>query len=119
MEHKEPPLFTRWEMAMNWLLDTVEKFPKNSRFTVGQRIINVSLDIMELLIEARYAQKGKKEKIEYLHKINIALDKLRIFMRIAENRKYLSQKQIAFIFQELFEIGSLLGGWIKQQELQK
>ena len=35
-----------------WLMERVEKFPRSQKFTLGDRIVNISLDILDVLIEA-------------------------------------------------------------------
>jgi hypothetical protein len=52
------PLFVKWFEATDWILDTVEKFPKSVRFTVSGRIANMALDVMEGIIEAIYTKPG-------------------------------------------------------------
>ncbi len=37
-----------------WLVPTIEKFPKNHKFTVGDRIQIIALDVLEALIEAAH-----------------------------------------------------------------
>jgi hypothetical protein len=37
-----------------WLGPTLEKFPRDKRFTLGDRIQTIALDILEELIEATY-----------------------------------------------------------------
>lgn len=113
MQKKQLPIFIKWENTLNWILETVEKFPKSSRFTFGQRIINLSLDFMELIIEAIYT----KNKYNILYKANIIIEKLRIFIRLSEKRNYISKKQYEFISSEIYEIGTMLGGWLKQQQV--
>lgn len=112
MDKKQLPIFVKWESTLNWILETTEKFPKNSRFTFGQRLINLSLDLMEYIVEAIYT----KDKNDILKQANITLEKMRIFFRLSEKRNYISKKQYEFISGELNETGAMLGGWIKQQE---
>jgi hypothetical protein len=37
-----------------WLLPTIEKFPRSQKFTLGDRIEIIALDVLEALIEATY-----------------------------------------------------------------
>ena len=37
-----------------WLVPTIEKFPKSRKFTIGDRIETIALDVLEALIEATY-----------------------------------------------------------------
>ena len=48
------PLFVKWFEASEWILDLLEKFPKSTRFTISGRIANMTLDVMEGIVEAIY-----------------------------------------------------------------
>ena len=39
-----------------WLVPTIEKFPKSHKFTVGDRIEIIALDVLEALIDATYTK---------------------------------------------------------------
>lgn len=34
-----------------WLVQTVEKFPKSHKFTLGDRIVTTALDVLDALVE--------------------------------------------------------------------
>lgn len=111
-KNKELPIFVKWLEFLKWLLPTLEKFPKKSRFTITNRIENMALDIVELLIEAKYS----KEKRPILRKINLYLEKIRILLRISHEIKHISTKSYNFASKGINDVGIMLGGWIKQQE---
>ena len=41
---------------LTWLMPTVEKFPRSHKFTIGDRIEIVALNVLEALIEAPYTR---------------------------------------------------------------
>lgn len=104
------PAFKKWLTIQDWILDKCEKYPKSTRFTIGQKIINLSLEVTELLIITIY----EKEKQEHLKKINLSLEILRVFFRISFDRKYLAINSYEYISKELNEFGSMIGGWLKK-----
>ena len=106
------PLFEKYYKLLDWILDKCEKFPKNVRFTISSKISNISLDILDYLIEAIYT----KDKLKNLKRINILFEKLRIFIRITHDRKYLSHKQYEYVSKEINVCGKMVGGWIKSCE---
>ncbi len=103
------PVFVKWELIVDWVLDRCEKFPKNVRFTFSSRISNFTLDVLELIIDAIYT----KEKRAILDKINLIIEKLRVLFRISHKRRFLSVTQYEFITRELNEAGRMIGGWRK------
>jgi hypothetical protein len=111
-ENEELSIFVKWTEFLKWFLPTLEKFPKKSRFTITNRIENMALDIVELLIEAKY----KKEKKFILKKVNLQLEKIRILLRISCEEKLISTKSYNFAVKSINEVGMMLGGWLKQQK---
>lgn len=84
--------------------------PKHTRFTVSSRIVNLCMDATELIIEAIYT----KERAALLRRINLNLEKLRIFFRLCYERKYIAQSQHHFVQQEINTAGKMCGGWGRQ-----
>ncbi|MBV6493786.1 MAG: hypothetical protein LDLANPLL_01809 [Turneriella sp.] len=103
------PAFRKWYAILNWVLDRVDQFPKSVRFSFSGRIADLALDVLENLIEAIYS----KDKRSSLSQINMNLEKLRMFFRLAHERRYLSGRQFEFIVTELNEFGKMVGGWLK------
>jgi len=42
-----------------WLIPQLDKFPRNRRFTLGDKIEQNLLDVLGLLVEASYTSRGK------------------------------------------------------------
>ena len=47
-------VLAQWESEVQWLLEHSQRWPKSLRFTLTQRVQNHALDIVELLVQARY-----------------------------------------------------------------
>jgi len=109
---EELPVFTKWLEFLNWLLPTTEKFPKRVRFTLAQRIDNLALDLVEDLVEARYT----RGKAPVLRRANLRLEKLRVLLRVSHQQKHLPNRQYEHAVRVLYEVGRMLGGWIKWQQ---
>ena len=101
--------------VITWLVGRVEKFPRSQKFTLGDRIVNLALDILELLIEATYT----RDRLPLLRRTNIQLEKLRYLIRLSHDFKLLSTKQYRHISGEINEVGKRIGGWIKSQTRRK
>ncbi len=114
-KNKELSLFVKWLEFLKWLLPTLEKFPKKSRFTVTNRIENIALDIVEFLVEAKY----QSEKKLLLKKINLSLEKMRVLFRISHDARLISAKSYHFATKNINSAGKELGGWLKQQKDRK
>lgn len=109
-ERKQSPLFARTSDFILWLLNHTEKFPKNERFRMAKRLEDSVFAFYELLIEATRTTKRKRR---LLIKADIELEKLRLYVRMSQQRKLTSFSQYRFASGALVEIGKLLGGWLK------
>ena len=108
MSHRDNyPLFVHWYKTLDWIITTIERFPKQARFTIGQRLLDSSLDIVERIVEAIYT----KKRAHILDQINLSLEKQRVLFRLAHDRRYISTRQYEYIAKALDEAGRMTGGW--------
>lgn len=106
-----PPVYTLLIDLLGWTLDRTASLPKSQRFTFGERVDQLTLDCLEFTLEAIYATPPKKA--EPLRRVNLNLEKLRVFWRLICQRGWISAQQLLFVSQRLDEIGRMIGGWIK------
>ena len=104
-----PPVFHRFYVLTGWLLDRVEKFPKNARFTFGQRITDLAIGIVEKIVRAAYGRRRR----ENLEAANTDLEVLRIMIRLSKDRHFISLDQYEYAVGELLEVGKMIGGWLR------
>ena len=100
---------------LNWLMPTVDKFPRAQRFLLGDRIQATALDVLEALIEATYT----RDRRAHLMRANLGLEKLRFFFRHAHEQRHLDARRYEHAARAIDEVGRLVGGWAKasgQQE---
>ncbi len=95
-----------------WLLPKGERFPRIYRHTVTKRLMDAALDLQELLIEAQ-SRRGNSRQ-ECLIRSDAALNRLRLYLRLAYHWGWISIGQYEHVSKMVAEIGRLLGGWIKQ-----
>ena len=69
-----------------YIYPALQKYPKSERFTLRLRIENSLLDVLEEIISAHYL----KDKHEHLRKANPELEKLRVFIRLSYDLKYIN-----------------------------
>ncbi len=104
------PLFEHWYKACDWILDKCDRMPKHIRFTISGRIANLAIEILELITEAVYT----RDRNPLIARINLNLEKLRIFFRLCHDRQYVNGTQLEFIQTEINKAGRMCGGWAKQ-----
>lgn len=106
-----PKIFLHWSAFLGWLLPRTEKFPKRVAMTFRTRIDNLGLDMVELLVEARYC----KDREPLLVRANLLLEKLRLLLRLAHEQRLLDEKAHLHACEQIDIAGRMIGGWLRQQ----
>lgn len=92
-------------------INIVPHIPKGGRYTIGSRIENRFLDLLELSYVAYFITREKRT--EKISQCILALDTLKFLVYIGWEGKLISHKQYAAIAPKLDEIGKMFGGWKK------
>jgi hypothetical protein len=108
---EEMIILTRTFDLLKWLLPKSDRFPKAYRRTVTQRMMDAALDFQEALFDAQ--SQGGTTRRKHLRAADAALDKLRIYLRLAHHWRWLNDGQYRHVSGMVAEIGRLLGGWIQ------
>lgn len=87
-------------------------FPKTSRYTLGEKIDSLFLEVTELSFLASYFYKA--QKLPYVQKAVVKLDLLKFFLKISWEIKAIDNKKFILLSEKLNEIGKMLGGWLRQ-----
>ncbi|MCP5515638.1 MAG: four helix bundle protein [Verrucomicrobiales bacterium] len=114
MPTNRPPIYTALVDLVGWTLDRTAALPRSHRFTFGERVDRLTLDCLEYVIEAIHSPPPTKQAP--LRRLNLALEKLRVFWRLISERGWISERQLLFVSGRLDEIGRMTGGWLKQVE---
>lgn len=85
--------------------------PKNARYTIGQRIENKFLDLLETSYITYFSEKEKKP--EKISECIFIADTLKFLISVAWEGKLISNKQFEEVALKLDEAGRMLGGWKK------
>ncbi len=94
----------------------LKNFPKQDKYSLGDKCNLVLVDIMEYLLTA--SSLSKLERLSYLEKASIKLNIFRVYVRLAKDIKALDDKKYILIQGLVDEIGRMLGGWIKMLKAQ-
>lgn len=105
----ELPVIRACHEFIVWLLPKVGKFPRDLRFTLGEKIEQRALSVLELLIRARY----QADRAALLDAANVDLEILRFLLRMAHDLKALPTKVYGQSSGKMLQIGQQIGGWKK------
>jgi len=89
----------------------VPHIPKTARYTIGTRVENKFLDLLELSYIAYFTDKEKK--LERVSGCISLLDTLKFLIHISWEAKFISHKHYEEIALKLDEVGKMFGGWRK------
>jgi len=110
MQHQESVL-TKWYAFTKEMIPIISRFPKDKKFLLGDRMQQLILNVMELLIEAYYVPPPRKK--ECLQRVNIHLEQLRIYLRLCYEFGYYHSNRYKELVEKLNEPGRMVGGWLK------
>lgn len=95
-----------------WNFGRVITFPKKQRFVLGQQIENSCVNCLRLIIEAN-GSRTTSTKLRKLDNLDIELDVLRSFLRLAHDLDFIKDKALFYISKQIDEVGKMRGGWVK------
>lgn len=101
-------VLARWEDAAAWLIEHAARWPKSHRFTFAQRVQNLALDILDRLVQARYAPARRQEA---LAAVNGDLARLRHLLRMAEKLRVMPSRSFETAMRHVDETGRMAYGW--------
>lgn len=95
-----------------WLIPQLDKFPRSRRFTLGERIEDGLLEVLELLVEAAYT----RNKDASLRRANLKLEVVRHLWRLAHELKVMASRQYEHGARLIDDLGRQIGGWLRSQQ---
>ena len=105
------PIFTKLYDFYKNLYLALNLFPKRDRYSLGQKLDNIVLEIFEQI--SKISLVSKEQKIETLQSISTKLDLLKILLRFSHDNKSLNTKTYLSLEEQLQEIGKMAGGWLR------
>jgi len=92
-----------------WIIPQLDKLPRVRRFTLGERIENGLLDVLEGFTDAAYS----RAKAETLRRANLRLDRVRHLWRLCHELQALPTRQYGHGARRLEDLGKQIGGWYR------
>ncbi len=86
-------------------------FPKTEKYSLGQRIENLILEILEFSLKTIYSP--RQEKLPLLKELDIKIGFLKMLIRLSNEIRVLDNKKYLILQEKLQEIGRMIGGWMK------
>ena len=107
-------ILTRIKEGYLLWMNIVPHMAKGARYTIGERIENKFLDLLELSYKTYFT--GKDGKIEKISECILLTDSLKFLISVAWEGRIISNKDCEDMAMKLDEIGKIFGGWRKSLE---
>ena len=93
-----------------WGCHRIAKFPRDRRYTFGDRLEGRLYSVLEELIEARYTA----DRVAILRHVNLQLEMLRFQFRMAKDLRCVTVESYGYASRSVNEVGKLVGAWLKK-----
>ena len=93
----------------------LQKFPKYARFHRVTDIVRCMDRMMEIAVEAD----KKYYKKTTLQSLDVEVERLRRYVRISLRLKYISHRTYKTWAEKIDEVGKMVGGWIKANQIKE
>jgi hypothetical protein len=108
---QELPVINRTQELYEAICPLTEKLPALKRQTIGRRLEDNTLQLLELLVMAKYAPASHKGM--YLIKASARMEIVQFQIRLLLTRKLANETTLHQLHAKVAEIGRMLGGWRK------
>lgn len=104
------PVYIDTYRLVNTLIDYVSKFPKMYKYTLGQKITNVSLELFEYIQLANMTI-DISLRMKYLQGFQLKHELLKVMIRLSTDNRAITLKQSAYLATLNDKIGKQISGW--------
>lgn len=84
--------------------------PRLTRYTMGVKIDNLFIELLEITLTAKYAK--KEDKLIFLETLSRKLDNLKFFVTLLWEAKGLETNKYGQLSQKLVSVGKMTGKWL-------
>jgi len=102
-------VLTRLHDLLVYLVPQLNRFPREQKFVLGDRIETKLLEVQESCLRAYYG----REKQPHLIEANMGLEVTRHLVRLAHALRYFSHHTYAVVSEKVDVVGRMIGGWLK------
>jgi hypothetical protein len=102
-------ILTKLQDLLVYLIPQLNKFPRDQKFVLGDRIETKLLDVQEFCLRSYYS----RDKRGHLLEANLQLEVARHLVRLANALKLFSNHTYGVLAEKMDEVGRMIGGWLK------
>lgn len=102
-------ILTKLHDLLLYVIPQLNKFPRDQKFVLGDRIETKLLEVQEGCLRAYYS----RDKRTHLLEANLRLEVSRHLVRLAHGLRLFSNHTYGVIAEKTDEVGRMIGGWLK------
>lgn len=95
-------------VLVNKVIELQMKFPRMYKFTLGQKLMSIGLDLFEYI---QLANMSKETRVKHLNGFIIKFELFKTLIRLSADRKLITIKQQADISRMINTIGKQVSAW--------
>ena len=100
---------TKLQDLLVYLIPQLNKFPRDQKFVLGDRIESKLLAVQEDCLRAYYS----RDKRGHLPEANLQLEVARHLVRLAHALKLFGNHTYGVLAEKMDAVGRMIGGWLK------
>lgn len=104
------PVYIDTYNLVSVVTEYASKFPKMYKYSLGQKIINVSLELFEYIQLANMTTEPSVRS-KHLQGFQIKHELLKVLIRLSFDKRILTSKQFAYLAAQNDKIGKQISGW--------
>ena len=105
-------IYKQFLELINYCEIITQKFPMPQGFALSNNIKNVVYECMRNILKA-YKCYDTIQKLSLLNEIDSDLKMIKVLVRTAYKQKFFNSRNLRAWSRKLYNIGNILGGWIK------
>lgn len=98
---------------IEYTYDMIRKYPKSEKFALAASIKESMFNSLRLILRANKVYGNKNKRLDILNELDAEIQLQKVFVRISNTNKYISNSNYVNWSSKLDEIGRILGGWIR------
>jgi len=111
MSNNNPTIYYKFYKLLKFLYQTVENFEKQYKYNLGEEVLNLTWQCLDLVIKANALP--NKEKHSQIKQLSITFDQLKVRLRMAQELGQLSKDQYSHLqTNHIKETGQELNKWL-------
>ena len=102
-------ILTKLHDLLLYVVPQLNKFPRDQKFVLADRIETKLLEVQECCLRAYYG----RDKLTHLLEANLRLELTRHLIRLAHGLRLFSNHTYGVLAEKVDEVGRMIGGWLK------